>query len=54
MQPKELNNLFFKNKLDKENNKEIILIRDFNIDLIETNTNKNASGFLDKFTLKSS
>ena len=44
--PKEFNNLFLKsltNKLNKESNKEIILLGDFNIDLIKT----NSSEFLD-------
>ena len=50
MHPKGFNNLFLKsltNKLSKENNKEIILLGDFNIDLIKTNTNTSASEFLD-------
>ena len=50
MHPKEFNNLFLKsitNKLSKESNKEIILLGDFNIDLIKTNTNNNASEFLE-------
>ena len=50
MHPKEFNNLFLKsltNKLNKENNKEIILLGDFNIDLIKTNSNNNAPEFLD-------
>ena len=50
MHPQEFNSLFLKsltNKLSKESNKEIILLGDFNIDLIKTNTNNNASEFLD-------
>ena len=50
MHPKEFNNLFLKfltNKLNKESNKEIILIGDYNIDLIKTNSNNNAFEFLD-------
>ena len=50
MHPQEFNSLFLKsftNKLSKEINKEIILLGDFNIDLIKTNTNNNASEFLD-------
>ena len=44
--PMEFNNLFLKsltNKLNNESNKEIILLGDFNIDLIKT----NSSEFLD-------
>ena len=51
MHPQEFNSLFLKsltNKLSKESNKEIILLGDFNIDLIKTNTNNNASEFLDR------
>ena len=51
MHPQEFNSIFLKpltNKLSKENNKEIILLGDFNIDLIKTNKNNNASEFLDR------
>ena len=51
MHPQEFNSLFLKsltNKLSKESNKEIILLGDFNTDLIKTNTNNNASEFLDR------
>ena len=44
MHPKEFNNLFLKSltdNLNKENIKEIILLGEFNIDLIKTNSNKN-------------
>ena len=47
MDPKEFI-LFLKsltNKLSKGSNKEIILLGDFNTDLIKTNTNNNASEF---------
>ena len=50
MHPQEFNSLFLKsltNKLSKESNKEIILLGDFNIDLIKTNTNNKSSEFLD-------
>ena len=50
MHPKEFNDLFLKSlteRLTKENNKEVILIGDFNIDLIKSNSNANASEFLD-------
>ena len=50
MNPQEFNSLSLKsltNKLSKESNKEIILLGDFNIDFIKTNTNNNASEFLD-------
>ena len=50
MHPKKFNNLFWKsltNKLSKESNKDIILLCDFNIDLIKTNTDNNASEFLE-------
>ena len=46
MHSKQFNNLFLKsltNKLSKESDKEIILLGDFNIDLIKTNSNNNAS-----------
>ena len=46
----EFNSLSLKsltNKLSKESNKEILLLGDVNIDLIKTNTNNNASEFLD-------
>ena len=49
MNPQEFNSLSLKsltNKLSKESNKEILL-GDFNIDFIKTNTNNNASEFLD-------
>ena len=51
MHPQEFNSLFLKsltNKLSKESNKKIIILGDFNIDLIKTNTNNNASEFLDR------
>ena len=50
MNPQEFNSLSLKsltNKLSKESNKEIMLLGDFNIDFIKTNTNNNASEFLD-------
>ena len=50
MNLQEFNSLSLKsltNKLSKESNKEIILLGDFNIDFIKTNTNNNASEFLD-------
>ena len=50
MNPQEFNSLSLKsltNKLSKESNREIILLGDFNIDFIKTNTNNNASEFLD-------
>ena len=50
MHQKEFNNFFLKsltNKLNKESNKEILLLDDFNIDLIKTNSINNASEFLD-------
>ena len=33
-------------RLSKVNNKEVILLEDFNIDLIKSNSNANASEFL--------
>ena len=50
MHPQEFNSLFLKsltNKLSKKSNKEIILLGDFNIDLIKINTYNNSSEFLD-------
>ena len=50
MHPKEFNDLLLKSlteRLTKENNKEVILLGDFNIDLINSNSNDNASEFLD-------
>ena len=50
MYPKEFNDLFLKSlreRLTKENNKEVILLGDFNIDLIKSNLNANASEFFD-------
>ena len=50
MHSKEFSSLFLKSltkKLSKESNKEMILLGDFNIDLIKTNTNKNTSEFFD-------
>ena len=47
---KEFNDLFLKSqtkKLTKENKKEVILLGHFNIDLIKSNSNANASEFLD-------
>ena len=44
------NDLFLKSltkRLTKENKKEVILLGDFNIDLIKSNSNANASEFLD-------
>ena len=49
MHPKELKNIFLKprtSKLNKESNKEIILLGDVNTGLIKTNSNNNASEFL--------
>ena len=50
MHPKEFNDLFLKSqtkKLTKENKKEVILMGDFNSYLIKSNSNANASEFLD-------
>ena len=50
MHPKEFNHLterLLTERLTKENNKEVILMGDFNIDLIKSNSNANASEFLD-------
>ena len=50
MHPKEFNGLFLKSlnkRLTKENKKEVILLGDFNIDLIKSNSYANASQFLD-------
>ena len=50
MHPKEFNDLFLKSlteRLTKENNKEVVLLGDFNIDLIKLNSNANASEFID-------
>ena len=50
MHPKEFIDLFLKSlteRLTKENNKEVILLGDFNTDLIKSNSNANASEFLD-------
>ena len=50
MHPKEFIDVFLKSlteRLTKENNKEVILLGDFNIDLIKSNSNANASDFLD-------
>ena len=50
MYPKEFNDLFLNSltaRLTKENNREVILLADFNIDLIKSNSNANASEFLD-------
>ena len=50
MHPKEFNDLFLKyqtKKLTKENKKEVILMGDFNSNLIKSNSNANASEFLD-------
>ena len=50
MRPKEFNDLYFKSiteKITKENDKEVILLDDFNIDLIKSNSSANASEFLD-------
>ena len=44
--PKEFNNLFLKfltDNLNKENIKEVLLLGDFNIDLIKTNSNKRSN-----------
>ena len=44
MHPKEFNDLFLKSlteRLTKENNKEVILLGDFNTDLIKANSNAN-------------
>ena len=49
MHSKELNNLFIKSlteRLSKVNNKEVILLQDFNIDLIKSNSDANGSKFL--------
>ena len=46
MHPKEFNDLFLKSlteRLTKQNNKEVILLDDFNNDLIKSNWNANAS-----------
>ena len=50
MHPKEFSDLFLKyltERVTKENNKEVILIGDFNIDLIKSNSNTNASEIRD-------
>ena len=50
MHHKEFNDLFLKSLTERptrENNKEIILMGDFNIDLVKSNSNANASKFLD-------
>ena len=50
MHPKEFNDLFLKSltkRLTKENKKEVILLGDFNIYLIKSNSNANASEFFD-------
>ena len=50
MHPKEFNDLFLKSlteRFTKKNNKEVILLGDFNIDLIKSNSNANALEFLD-------
>ena len=50
MHPKEFNDLLLKSlteRLTKENNKEVILLGDFNIDLIKSNSNANTSELLD-------
>ena len=50
MHLEEFNDLFLEyptETLTKENNKEVILLRDFNIDLIKSNSNADASEFLD-------
>ena len=50
MHLKEFNDLFIKSlikRLTKENKKEVILLGDFNIDLIKSNSNADASEFLD-------
>ena len=47
--PREFNDLFLKSlteRLTKENKKEVILLGDFNNDLIKSNSNANASEFL--------
>ena len=49
MHPKEFNDLFLKSltkRLTKENKKEVILLGDFNNDLIKSNSNANALEFL--------
>ena len=49
MHSKELNNLFIKSlteRLSKVNNKEVILLQDFNIDLIKSNSDANGSKLL--------
>ena len=50
MHPRECNDLFLKSlteRLTKEYNKEVILLGDFNTDLIKLNSKANASEFLD-------
>ena len=50
MHPKEFNDLFSKSltkRLTKKNKKEVILLVDFNIDLVKSNLNANASELLD-------
>ena len=50
MHPKESNDLLLKSlteRLTEENNKEAILLGVFNIDLIKSNSDANASEFLD-------
>ena len=50
MYPKEFDNLLLKpltEQLTKEDNRDEILLGDFNIDLMQTNSKANASEFLD-------
>ena len=50
MHPKELNDVSLKSlteRLTKENNKEVMILGDFYIDLINSNSNANAREFLD-------
>ena len=50
MHLKEFNDLFLKSlteRLAKENTNEVMLLGDFDIDLIKSNSNANASEFLD-------
>ena len=50
MHPKEFNKLFLKSltkRLTEVNKEEVMLLGDFNIDLIKSNSNTNASELLD-------
>ena len=50
MEPKDFNNTFLQNLIEKLSfeNKNIILMGDFNKDILEYDTNKDSEEFLDK------